>query len=111
MWKRNLLFLGLVLGAGAALWANLLPTRLAPPSVGTMLASASITVPGPAPTDDNTDSLGEIVGQVNEVFRAEWSSLGIAAAPRAAELAALRRLTLALTGTIPSLEEIRQFEA
>jgi hypothetical protein len=101
MWKRNLLFIGLVLGAAATLWAELLPSRIAVPGTGSRPAAA----PDPVKTDD------AIVAKVNEVFRGEWSSQGLASARRVSELGVLRRLTLALMGTIPSLEDIRRFEA
>jgi hypothetical protein len=95
MWKRNLLFLG----AAATLWANLVPPRIA------RARKTPESPPGPGRND------GEIVARVNEAFRGEWSEQGPSAAPRAPELAAFRRLTLALMGTVPSLEEIREFEA
>src|SRR5258708_7657921 len=99
MWKRNLLFLALVLGAAATLWANLLPPRIARPR-----ATPDAT-PGPGLPDR------EIIARVNETFRGEWSARGLSSAKRAPELAVLRRLALALTGTIPSLEEVPRFEA
>ena len=115
MWKRNLLFLALVLGAGVTLWANLLPTRLATPRIEAMLATTASSSSGAARVKELAKGDAEpdsaIVDQVNEAFRGEWSEQGIAAAPPATEMAVLRRLTLALTGTIPSLEEIRAFEA
>ena len=101
MWKRNLLFIGLVLGAAATLWAELLPPRIALPGSRSIPATA----PDPGEIDD------EIVARVNEAFRGEWSNQGFASARRASELGVFRRLTLALKGTIPSLEEIRRFEA
>jgi hypothetical protein len=101
MWKRNLLFLGLVLGAATALWAELLPPRIALPETRPRSLPASASVPAD----------GAIVAQVNEVFRGEWSNQGLAVAARASELTIYRRLTLALTGRIPSLEDIRRFEA
>jgi hypothetical protein len=104
MWKRNLLFLGLLLGAAATLGANLLPPRLAPPGP----RSGDASTPGaktPGPID------GEIVARIDESFRVDWSSQGLIPARRAPELAVYRRLALALTGTIPSLEEIRRFES
>ncbi|WP_165250435.1 DUF1549 domain-containing protein [Paludisphaera soli] len=52
-----------------------------------------------------------VVDRVDEAFREGWRERGIEPAPTASELAVLRRLTLALTGTVPSLEEIRRFEA
>ncbi len=48
---------------------------------------------------------------VNAAFQRTWQQAGIAPAPRAEDLAIARRISLALTGTIPSLEEIRLFEA
>jgi hypothetical protein len=99
MWKRNLLFLSLVLGAAATLWANLLPPQIGRPR-GT---------PGSAPEPGLKDS--DIVAQVNQAFRGGWSAQGLGAARPASELAIWRRLSLGLTGTIPSLEEIRRFEA
>jgi hypothetical protein len=101
MWKRNLLFMSLVLGAAAALWAELLPPRIAVPGAGHGASQASQTLL----------SDGGIVDRVNEVFRGEWSNQALTVAPRASELTIFRRLTLALTGTIPSLEDIRRFEA
>lgn len=40
-----------------------------------------------------------------------WAKAGLTPAPPADELEQLRRLTLALCGTVPSLEELRAFEA
>ncbi|MEX2111753.1 MAG: DUF1549 domain-containing protein, partial [Pirellulales bacterium] len=51
------------------------------------------------------------VARVNEAFRAAWRAAGVTPAAPADELAIARRISLGLTGTIPSLEEIRQFEA
>jgi hypothetical protein len=107
MWKRNLLFVGLVLGAAATLWANLLPPRIAPPHLG--MGSGVRVGPPSRPAPALAD--GAVVSRINEAFRAEWSNQALAVAPPAPELAVLRRLTLALTGRIPALEEIRRFEA
>ena len=52
-----------------------------------------------------------VVDRVDTWFRASWKEAGVQVAPSAEPLALLRRLSLALHGTIPSLEEIRQFEA
>lgn len=51
------------------------------------------------------------VGAVDAAFRAAWDAAGVEPTPVASELAQMRRLSLALTGSIPSLEEIRRFEA
>jgi hypothetical protein len=99
MWARNLLFLGIVVGGAAVLRASL------------------FTLPGPSrvPTF-NTDtatspSFQSVVAQVDATFRTDWAQQKLEPSPRASDLAVARRLSLALTGTIPSLQEIRQFEA
>jgi hypothetical protein len=48
---------------------------------------------------------------VDRFFEQNWQQAGVTPAPRADDLQILRRLTLALCGTIPSLEEIREFES
>ena len=48
--------------------------------------------------------------RVNNWFDATWSAESVNSVSRADELTILRRLSLALHGTIPSLEEIREFE-
>src|SRR5260370_19126730 len=50
------------------------------------------------------------VESLNAEFARRWSEAGVAPAGHASDLAVLRRLSLALHGTVPSLEEIRQFE-
>ncbi|HEX8199005.1 MAG TPA: DUF1549 domain-containing protein, partial [Isosphaeraceae bacterium] len=52
-----------------------------------------------------------VVAEVDATFRGQWAAAGLTPARRAPDLAILRRLALALTGSIPSLEEIRRFEA
>jgi hypothetical protein len=99
MWGKNLLLVAVVLGGALALRASLFP-----------LAAESRKVkfdPGPA----RADEFQTAVARVNEVIRAEWREKGLTAAPPAADLTVARRLSLALTGSVPSLEEIRQFEA
>ena len=48
---------------------------------------------------------------IDDWFESEWSADGVTPAAPADELTVLRRLTLALHGAIPSLEQIRAFEA
>ena len=52
-----------------------------------------------------------IVGQVDRFFAINWHQAKIEPAATADELTILRRLSLVLHGTSPSLEEIRLFEA
>jgi hypothetical protein len=49
--------------------------------------------------------------QLDLWFETRWQDDQIPAADDASELAVLRRLSLALHGTIPSLEELRQFQS
>jgi Protein of unknown function (DUF1549)/Protein of unknown function (DUF1553) len=51
------------------------------------------------------------VAQVDRFFEQSWHEAAIKPAPRASDLQVVRRLSLALCGTIPSLEEIRIFES
>jgi Protein of unknown function (DUF1549)/Protein of unknown function (DUF1553) len=95
---RDLIFVSVIVGAGLALARG----SLSPPVPATTSARAGQGV---------TASPGPIVTQVNASFQRQWAEQGLHAAAPATELALMRRLTLALCGTIPSLEEIRQFEA
>ncbi len=53
----------------------------------------------------------EVVAKLDHFFATQWKEEGINPAEPAPELAVLRRLSLSLHGTIPSLEEIRRFES
>jgi hypothetical protein len=55
--------------------------------------------------------LAPTVQAVNGALQTLWEQAGLAAADKADELTVFRRLSLALHGTVPSLEEIRLFEA
>ncbi|HEV8004110.1 MAG TPA: DUF1549 domain-containing protein [Planctomycetaceae bacterium] len=72
------------------------------------------TLSGPSPTLERGLPLSEIAETVHNVdryFESAWKESGRTAAPPAEDLQVFRRLTLALCGTIPSLEEIRIFES
>ena len=95
MGKRDLLFAVLILGGAAGLAVSLAPPRAR--------SSADVREPTtPAPG---------VAAEVDRALRDRWTEQGLTPAPRAPELAVMRRLSLALTGTIPSLEEIRRFES
>src|SRR5262245_40627140 len=98
MWKRDLLFLALVGGGLVLLAANLFPAPV-PPRVHAF-----------DPEAFETGEFQSIVAQVNTAFRRQWAEENLQPAPPAPPVAVARRLSLALTGTIPSLQEIRQFE-
>ncbi len=57
-----------------------------------------------------TADLDESILKVNTFFTRRWTSEDLQPVKKADELTILRRITLALMGTVPSLEEIRAFE-
>ncbi len=96
MWARNLLFLAICVAAAAALPLSLL--------------SGGSGTPRPLLLYDAT-SIQPTVARIDAAFRASWLGAGLEPAQPASELAIARRISLGLTGTIPSLEEIRQLES
>jgi hypothetical protein len=100
MWAKNLLFIGLVLAGCVGLSGGLFPNKIPRPRQEQPASEP------PAPAD-----FEPVVGQVDDCFRQQWSTKKLTPASRAADLTIARRLALALTGSIPSLEEIRRFEA
>ncbi|MBL8816671.1 MAG: DUF1549 domain-containing protein [Planctomyces sp.] len=58
-----------------------------------------------------SENLDESVARVNEWFRRQWGKEQLTPASPADDLTILRRLSLAMIGTVPSMEEIRSFEA
>jgi Protein of unknown function (DUF1549)/Protein of unknown function (DUF1553) len=70
------------------------------------------TSPAAQSAESQTPSdIRDAVLAVDQFFAQNWRTAGVNPAPRADDLQILRRLTLALCGTIPSLEEIREFES
>jgi len=66
----------------------------------------------PAAAEDRSpNSSPQAAEQITAWFETRWQTAGLTPAEPADELLVLRRLALALMGTLPSLEEIRQFEA
>lgn len=97
MWLKNLLFLGLC-GAGlTALGATLFQTRPEGIDRGHL-----------APID--AASFDAALERLNAAIRRGWAEENLRPAPEADDLTRARRLSLALEGTIPALEEIRQLE-
>ena len=95
---RDLVFLLVVLGGAGSLAAGLLrPLRRDPVSPSRPIVGAMDFRP--------------IVATVDATFHKLWTDQGMVPATPADELPMMRRLSLSLAGTIPSLEEIRRFEA
>ena len=98
LWARNLLFLGLVCAGVVALIGGLFPRATA------THASAATGTLSPA-----VDAL-PVVAAIDRAFREQWSAAKLTSASPAPDLIVARRLALALTGGIPSLQEIRRLE-
>ncbi len=98
-WVRNAVFVGCCLVVAGMVAGRLLrraPFREPPP-----VTSPAQQVAGFQPVSERVDA----------AQAGEWNGAGVTPASRAPDLVLARRLSLALTGTIPSLEEIRAFEA
>jgi hypothetical protein len=96
--RRDVLFLLVVSGGVGLTGASLLQT------------SATMRAQPPGASARKSD-LAPIVSAVDASFGRRWSGRTLAWAQPADELTVMRRLSLVLCGTIPSLEEIRRFEA
>jgi len=95
---RDVVFLSLIVIGLASLAGTLWPPRQPPVE---QFASREVV---------EDPQFQRSVALVNEQFRQEWKARGLEPAPVANDLLLARRLSLALMGTIPSLEEIRQYE-
>ena len=93
MWMRNVLFLVLCFTGLALVGGNLLKRD-------------RIDAPQPQSPGD----IDQVARRIDAEFRQHWQDKGFTPAARADDLTIARRLSLALTGTIPSLEEIRELE-
>lgn len=76
-------------------------------------ASARTKVMHRVPASDRPIAIDadSTVAKVDRLFAKNWAAANIAPANPADELTVLRRLSQSLHGTVPSLEEIRAFEA
>jgi hypothetical protein len=99
MWLRNLLFVGVILGGVVGVRAALFPPPVPPRD--TAFDAAAV----------EADDFRSLVARVDAAIEAGFAAENLRPAPPAAPLTVARRLHLALMGTIPSLQEIRQFEA
>ncbi|WP_165231093.1 DUF1549 domain-containing protein [Aquisphaera insulae] len=102
---RDLIFVVVTIGAGLALVRGAIHLPAASGSGRPAGASASTAAAARAA------GIRPVVAELDAAYRWDWSAHGIQPAPPADELTVMRRLSLALTGTIPSLEELRRFEA
>lgn len=95
------------------LWSSVVPLGIAAAIVLLVAAAARSPVHPvpPAPAPDQLAEAEAVVAQVNALLQQQWTDYGVTPAEPADELQILRRLALSLHGSIPSLEEIRRFEA
>jgi hypothetical protein len=104
MWAKNALFLGLCLAGVGWLGTNVFQKeRVTPPkNLQTGLFKPAVVAP-----DDDLQAARQAI---DEALTADWQTHGLEAASPADALTVARRLSLALMGTLPSLEEIRALE-
>jgi hypothetical protein len=95
---RDLFFVGVVASGAVALGAGL-------------VRSQATSEPQPVIAKTLKSDLGPIAKSVDDSFLERWAAAKVAPAQEAGDLTLMRRLSLALSGTVPSLEEIRRFEA
>ena len=94
MLARNLLFVSILAGSIVVVVAGVLPRGDVPRKVASL---------------DPTSILAT-TARIDAAFDRRWADAGITPANPADDLLVSRRISLALVGTIPSLEEIRHFE-
>jgi hypothetical protein len=99
VWAKNLVFLGLCLFGLLAVGAGL-------------LRSERIKTPDSfEPAASERAEFRDVVERINAEFRGPWESAQLESASPADDLIIARRLSLALCGTVPSLEEIRALQS
>ncbi len=97
MWAKNLLCAAILLSGIALLTGSILPIRPHEPR--------------PIIRLERELSQQAVVQQVDAAFATAWRGVNIEPAPPADDLIVARRMSLALVGSIPSLEDIRHLES
>ena len=96
---QNILFLMICIVGGGVLSALLLsPSKLRAPKSW-------------KPNSARAKSVNEVVNLVDLAFEEQWSDAGVEVASDANDFLVARRLSLGLTGTIPSVKELKTLEA
>lgn len=78
-----------------------------------VLLTARADLPQPKtfdPDSQRQQSITKVAANVSRSFEKTWQSAELDVADRATDFAVARRLSLALTGTIPSVQELKTFE-
>ncbi len=94
-------------------WKYLLPGLVLLSVIALVRFVTAQSLKGAATDENSTPSpaLAESVQKVDSYFTKHWVDEGLIPAKPTDDLTTLRRITLALMGTVPSLEELRAFEA
>lgn len=94
-------------------WKYLLPGLVLLSVIALVRFVTAQPLKGAANDENSTPSpaLAESVQKVDSYFTKRWADEGLVPAKPTDDLTTLRRITLALMGTVPSLEELRAFEA
>lgn len=103
MWLKNAVFVSLILTGLLALAASLAPVHK--PSRGALPGSDQDAAGHRAGNE-----IAIVAEKVDQAFRVDWAQAKLSSARPADDLTVARRLSLGLLGTVPSLEEIREFE-
>ncbi len=136
LWARNLLFVALCLLGVALVGREILrqdristpqsftPSRFQVRSVSSSQPTAAAAKPGADSSADPASAArsgrffssrepqdwGVVLERFNQEFEEHWKKQGLEKTPAADSFTIARRLSLGLTGTIPSLEEVRALE-
>jgi hypothetical protein len=97
VWKRYLLLIGFILLGASALGS-------------TFLRRDRVITPREVKTAPADTALASVVAKVDQDFRRQWNEKNLTATAKADEWTIVRRISLGLMGTVPSLEEIRWLE-
>lgn len=95
---KNILFLSVCVGCGGLLSIFLAaPRDLASPSSW-------------KPDSNRARSVADVVTSIDGAFEDQWNNVGLDIANQADDLLVARRLSLGLTGTIPSVQELKTLQ-
>ncbi|MBX7167118.1 MAG: DUF1549 and DUF1553 domain-containing protein [Pirellulales bacterium] len=108
MGKRDLAF-ALLIAAGAILLVRTI--ALPPPRMTDLVAQSSPATESNGPATVWTEDVRTSAAAVDAAFERAWHAAGVEPVAQIDPLTFARRLSLALAGTVPALEEIRRFEA
>lgn len=96
---QNMLFLLICVVAASATFALLLaPSKISSPKSF-------------KPGSVRAESVSDVVRSINLAFDSQWNDAGVEVALKETDFLVARRLSLGLTGTIPSLKELKALEA